>query len=281
MMTHPKMAAAPFRKRDPGDEQGPSPQGIDSVDMITRLHAAETQSAAGADTAGSGAQEHKIGFQQAAAGGQGGIDIDRFKITPEGMTAGYRAAEQPLFPQPGNSPAVSKGQGCSIGHDQGDPAGGAQRFQNCHSRCDHAVQLPDEYRHPLQIFKPGQMRPVAGSLLLAAEHTHLPGGIAEFHDMAAARKGWRRAVKIVFHKMVPAAAQRQLKGCCIQQQQIALFHPAGQKIVIQRRALDAVNDNPQFADGTAIPCYLTGYTDPLTDHSPADSTFAKLLHAAG
>ena len=226
MMAYPEMPPPALGKGDPGDKYRRPIQGVDPVHMIARLHAAEAQPARRADAAGPGNEDDKIGFHQAAAGGQGGIDVHRFKPSSESMAAGDRAAEQSFFLQPGDIPAESKGQGCSIGHDIGDPAGGPEIFQYRGGGCNHAVQLTDEYRCFFEIFEAGQPLPTAGFILFAAEHAHLPGSVAQFHDMAAAVKAGQRAAVVVFDKMISAAAERQIKRSCIQQEQIPLFYRA-------------------------------------------------------
>ncbi len=225
-MAYPEVAPPALGKGDPGDKYRRPTQGVDPVHMIARLHAAEAQPARCADAAGPGAEDDKIGFHQAAAGGQGGIDIHRFKASSESMAAGDRAAEQPFFLQPGDIPAESKRQGCSIGHDIGNPAGGPEIFQYRNGWCDHAVQLTDKHRCFFEVFEAGQPLPAAGGILFAAEHAHLPGRIAQFHNMAAALKAGQRAAVVVFDKMISAAAERQVERSCIQQEQISRSYRA-------------------------------------------------------
>ncbi len=207
MVAHPEMAPPALGEAEAGDEQGHPPEGTDPVDMLTRLHSAETKAAASTDAARPRAEDDQIGPDQLLAGGQGGVDIDRFMIAAESVAAGYGSAEQPLLPQLVHGPAVCQRQRGAIGHDIGDPAGRAVIFQHCRSRCNHAVQLADQHRQTFQTAEAGQPGTVAGSGLLAAEHPHLPGCVAELHDMAAAVKAGRRPVQIQLDKVTAPAAQ--------------------------------------------------------------------------
>jgi hypothetical protein len=193
MVAYSKVPPAAFGKRDPGDKYRRPPESVDPVDMIARLHSAEAEAARSADAAGPRAENDEISFHQCAAGGQGRINIYRFKPAAESMAAGYRAAEQPFFLEPGDDPAESKRQGCFAGHDIGNPAGGPVIFQHRRGGSNHAVQLSDEHGCFPETVKAGQPRPVTGFIFLTAEHPHLPGGIAELHDMAAAAKPGQRA----------------------------------------------------------------------------------------
>ncbi len=78
-------------------------------------------------------------------------------------------------------------------------------FEHRRGGQNHAVQLPDKHGRLGKAPEAGQLRPAAGRLLFAAEHTHLPGAVAEFHDMAAAVKARQRPAEIV-HDYVKASA---------------------------------------------------------------------------
>ncbi len=123
MVAYTIMAAAAFGKGDAGDINRGPPESADAVDMIARLHSAETEAAPGADAAGPRAQHDNICLHQAAAGCQGRVDIYRFKGAAKSMAAGDGTAEQALFLQAANGTAESDGQSRSIGHDTGNPAG--------------------------------------------------------------------------------------------------------------------------------------------------------------
>lgn len=277
VMADPEMAAAAVGKRDAGDVDRRPPEGADAVDMITRLHSAEAQAAPSTDAAGSGAEHDNVGPYQAAAGGKGRIDIYRLEGAAKSMPAGDGAAEQAPFLQAGNGAAETEGQGRSVRHDAGHPAGGPAVLQNRHGGGDHAVQLPDEHRHLPEACKTGQLRPVPGLALLAAEHAHLPGRIVELHDMAAALERKRRAAEIVFHEMIAPAAQRQVERCRIQQEPVAAFHRAGNTVVIQGRIFTALHEHSELRDGAPPRPDPAGPADLMTDQLVHDPTFVIVL----
>ena len=266
MMAYPEVAAAAVGKGNTGDIDRCSPEGADAIDMIARLHSAETQAAPGADAAGPGAEHDNVGPYQAAAGGKGRIDIYRLKCAAKSMPAGDGAAEQASFLQAGNGAAETEGQSRSVRHDTGNPAGGPVVLQNRHGGCNHAVQLSDEHRRLPEAGETGQLCPVPGLALLAAEHAHLPGRIVELHDMAAALEGKRRAAEIVLHKMIAPAAQRQMERCRIQQEPVAAFHRAGNTIVIQGRILTALDEHRELRDGAPPRLDLACPANLTTDH---------------
>ena len=215
-MADPKMAPPFFSKAETGNKYRNPLQGTDPVHMLTCLHTAEAQASSRANTARPRTDDHRFRADDLPAGGQGRVNIDRFKITAKSMPAGYGPAEQPFLLQLMNAAAELYRQSGSVGHDIGDPAGRPVIFDHRHRRGKHAVQLADEHGDPPQAFEPGQLPPVACCALLAAEHPHLPGGIAEFHDMTGTAKRRRRPAEIELDKMVAPAAQRQIKGGCIQ-----------------------------------------------------------------
>jgi len=181
------------------------------------------------------------------------------------MTAGDSAAEQSFFLQPGNGAAEGKRQSRFVGHDIGNPASRPVIFQHRHGGSNHAVQFPDKHRSFVEAAKAGQQRPVAGGILLAAEHAHLPGSIAELHDMAAAFKRGQRVAEIKFHKVIASAAQRQVDRGCVQQEPVSRLHRPGKKVVIYRRFYNAVNDHFDFAD-PATGLNFAGHANLMTDH---------------
>lgn len=69
-MAYAKVPPAPLGKRDPGDIEGRSPEGVNPVYMIARLHAAESETAGGADAAGARSDNDEIGADKAAASRQ-------------------------------------------------------------------------------------------------------------------------------------------------------------------------------------------------------------------
>jgi len=232
MVAQAKVPPAPLGKGDAGNKQGRSSQGVDPVDVVPRLHAAETQAAGGTDAARARSENDEIGADEAAAGRQGGVDIHRLVIAAEGMAATDRGAEQSLFLQPGHGAAEGKGQGRGVGHDIGNAAGGPVILKHRRGGGHHAVQLTDEHRRSAEAGKAGQPRPVARRLLLAAEHAHLPGRIAELHDVAAALEGGQGTAEVEFHEVITAAAQLQVDGRCVQQEPVAPPHRAGEEVVV-------------------------------------------------
>ncbi len=127
------------------------------------------------------------------------------------------------------------------------------------------MQLSDQHGSFPEAVKPGQLRPVTGRIFLATEHAHLPGSVTKLHDMAAAVKTWQRAAEVEFNKVTASAAECQMKRGCIQQKQIAGFHRAGKKIVIQRGSFAAFNEHPEFAYPVTR-LNRTDYADLMTDH---------------
>lgn len=262
------MAPSPLGKAEPGDQQGHPSEGADPVDLLPRLHPAKTETAPRADAARPRGHNDRPGSDELPAGGQGGIDIDRLEITAEGVTAGHGTAEHPLFPELMNSAAKFKRQRRAVAHDVSDTAFGPVIFQHRSGGGNHAVQLADQDRHPRQAAEAGQLGPVSRSALLAAEHPQLPGSVAELHDMAAAAKGGQRPAEIKLDKMAPPAAQSEKMSGCIEQEQIACPHRAGQPVIIQRSLLAALDEHLQFTDGAAPLKKSTGKADFSTDHCP-------------
>lgn len=268
MVAHTEMAPPPLGEAEAGDKEGDPPQGANAIDLLTRLHPAEAEPAARADAARPGSDDHRIGPDQLPAGGERRIDVDRLEVAAEGMPAGNRAVKQPSLLQPRDAAAEGQRQGGSIGHDIGDPAGRAVIFQHRRGRSDHAVQFADEHGHPCQIPEPAQAGAVTRRALLAAEHPHLPGRIAELHDMALSFKGRYGPAEVELDKMKASATERQIERGGIQQDQIAATRRPRKPIVIQGPLCSAPHIYTQLAARSRPGEHRADPADAVTDHLP-------------
>ncbi len=253
-------------KTEPGNYHRDPVHRIDPVNVFTKFHAAETVRRSCTDVARPHADNGQVSLQDGAAGNQGGININRLKITAKSMAAGHRAAENAFFFQFGRCPAESRRQRRSIGHDVGNTAFRQAVFQYSRSRRNHTVQFTDQHRHFCQRFAPPQHLPVAGFLFLAAEHFYLPGCVAQLDYVAAFVERGNRTAEIVINKINPPRSQTQVQRCAVQQHQIAGEDRAGERGVVDRGNLLPVGQDPQFIQVFSVGQNGLDYANPAQDH---------------
>ena len=225
-MGNPLVALSRVGERQPQGSDRAAVQRGGRVDRLARRHPGEAPPGPGAEIARTLGDDRDVGPDYVPGRQQAGVHGDRLEVTAERLAGGDRRRQPPRLPEPGDGPGEPRRERAAVGHDIGDPGGGAtvRSIGALDSRQDRGqgrVKIGHDDRHVIdRIGRPEQFM-VRGPLLIGARHHHLQRRIPRFHDMSGHIAVGRQPIRDRHHQRVPPGAEPGLERAHVEQHPVA------------------------------------------------------------